>query len=85
MRRSFFFAVGLFVFLIGAQFLAVDKFVFKSRLPPPQKSQWFGSNEPKLGPNREFATPEWGPWTFMSTGAVIALYSFTIYKGAPTK
>ncbi len=85
MRRSFFFAIGLFVFLLGTQCLAVDKFILKSRLPAPPKNQWIASAEPQLGPNRELIPPDWAPWTLMSTGAVVCLYSYTVYRGQPAK
>ncbi len=86
MRRAFFFAIGIFVFLLGAQCLAVDKFVLKSRLPPPPpKNTWLSGDQPKVGPNRELVPPDWAPWTLMSTGAVVCLYSYTVYRSPPPK
>jgi hypothetical protein len=85
MRRSFFFAVGLFVLLVGAQCLAVEKFVLKARMSPPKTNAWLPATESAVGPHRELIPPEWAPWTLMSTGAVVSLYSCTIYRSKPAK
>ncbi len=85
MRRAFFFSICIFVFLLGAQCLAVDKFVLKSRLPPPQKTSWLAGEPPKVGPHRELVPPDWAPWTLMSAGAVVCLYSYTVYRSPPPK
>jgi hypothetical protein len=82
MWRAFFLAAGICFLLVGAQCLAVDRFVFKSRLPPPPKDTFLSlasvTSEPELGPHREVKTPDWAPYTLMSTGAIVCLYSFTI-------
>ena len=79
MWRAFFLAVGLFVALFGAQCLGVQKFVLKARRPiltPPDVV--LRAETPQLGPKKEFVPPPWAPWSLMSTGAVVCLYSFTI-------
>jgi len=77
MWRSFFLACGVFIMLLGAQCLAVEKMVLNMKGdPPPRTSPW--DNEPKPAPAVEWVPPQWFPWSFMSTGAVICLYSFTI-------
>jgi hypothetical protein len=62
MWRSFFLAVGVFLFILGAEALIVERAVL----------------------NRADATniipPEWAPWSLLSAGAVVILYSFTIPK-----
>jgi hypothetical protein len=79
MWRAFFLAAGICFLLVGAQCLAVDRFIFKARLPAPARDTFLSlSSEPELGPNREIKTPDWAPYTLMSTGAVVCLYSFTI-------
>jgi len=75
MWRSFFLAIGLFVCLVGAECLAVQKFVLKARVPVAQAP---GESQTKLGPQKEIVPREWAPWSLLSTGAVVSLYSFTI-------
>jgi hypothetical protein len=69
MWRSFFLAVGIFLCILGVESLAVDRAVLSG---PSSAGGAFQS------PGREFTPPEWAPWTLMSCGAVVLLYSFTI-------
>jgi hypothetical protein len=81
MWRAFFLAVGLYLILLGAQCLGVQKFVLKSRQPvvqQPQPTFLFRSDQPQAGPHKELIPPPWAPWSLMSTGAVVCLYSFSI-------
>jgi len=78
MWRSFFLAIGIVLCILGAECLAVQKFVLKSRLPAEAKALATLDNQPRLGPQREIVPREWAPWSLMSTGAVVCLYSFTI-------
>jgi hypothetical protein len=74
MLRAFFLAVGIFCFLLGAECLVVDKAVLAAS--SDQASGGFGQH---LAPAyREIVPPEWAPWSLMSGGAVVVLYSFTV-------
>jgi hypothetical protein len=79
MWKSFFLALGIVLCFVGAECLAVQKFVLKTRgaPPPPQNGLWT-STEPKLGPQQEITPRDWAPWSLLTTGAVVCLYSFTI-------
>lgn len=77
MWRAFFLGVGIFLMILGAECLAVD--TVYTRLqgdPPPKSSPW--DNEVKPAPQRTLTPPPWTPWSLMSTGAIVCLYSFTI-------
>jgi hypothetical protein len=54
--------------------LAVDKAVLSGPSQAAAPGQ-FGAFQT---PGREFTPPEWAPWTLMSCGVVVLLYSFTI-------
>jgi hypothetical protein len=77
MWRSFFLAVGAFLCILGIECLAIDRAVLAR-----------SSSEPGMGALAAFqgqaarviSPPEWAPWTLMSAGAVVLLYSFTIPK-----
>jgi hypothetical protein len=75
MWRSFFLAIGIVVCLLGAECLAVHKFVLKARASVAQAP---GESQKQLGPQKEIVPREWAPWSLLSTGAVVCLYSFTI-------
>ncbi len=86
MGRPLCFALGLTVFLFGAECLLLEKAVLKSRNAPDfDPIQYFGLNaltgsESPMGSNREFVPKEWMPWTFMGAGAVAMIYTCTLGK-----
>ena len=79
MWQSFFLAAGLYVVLLGVQCLGVSKVTLKLRDPPPPPVEGiFGDTEPKPGPLKVIQPQGWAPWSLISTGAVVCLYSFTL-------
>ena len=78
MWRALFLAMGIYVLILGAQCLGVQKFVLRMRVPVEQQIGAFVDPEPELGPNRVLVPAPWVPWSLMSSGAVVCLYSFTI-------
>ena len=88
MWRALFLAIGVYLMLLGAQCLGIGKFVLKSREPVAQQAQHifaFRPREPQLGPHKEVVPPPWAPWSLLSTGAVVCLYSFSIPNRMNTK
>ena len=76
MWRAFFLAVGVYFILVGAQCLSVDRIYFRDRDPPPARGPFdLGAKE---GAQRELKPAPWLPWTFISSGSVVCLYSFTL-------
>jgi hypothetical protein len=71
MWRALFLAIGIYMCLLGAQCLVVEKAVLTVRREAPLPGM-------TAGRSREFAPPEWAPWSLISAGAVTILYSFTI-------
>ena len=81
MWRAFFLSAGIFLILLGAQCLGIQKFVLKARQPVIEQAQQaflMTPQQTEVGPNRELVPPPWAPWSLMSTGAVVCLYSFSI-------
>lgn len=74
MWRAMFLAVGVYLMLLGAQCLGVEKFTLKSDGPTAQAA----STDGKSGSKKEVVPPPWAPWSLLSTGAVVCLYSFSI-------
>ncbi len=74
MCRSFFLAMGVYCCILGAECLAVEKAVMKKRFdaPPPEDAVQ------TVVERREIVPPVWAPWSLISTGAVVLLYSFSI-------
>jgi hypothetical protein len=65
MWRSFFLALGVFLFILGAEALVVERAVL---------------NRGESQTAADIVPPEWAPWSLLSAGAVVVLYSFTVPK-----
>lgn len=77
MWRALFLAIGVSIFLVGVQFLGVEKVVLKLKgEPPPQTSPF--DTEVKPAPPISIVPAPWAPYSLMACGAVVCLYSFTI-------
>jgi hypothetical protein len=87
MWRAVFLAVGISLCVLGAECLVVERFVMAGEGPEPSPQNpatLFGSPPPaSIAPQRDVETADWAPWSFLSAGAVIILYSLTINKGGP--
>ncbi|HZN35386.1 MAG TPA: hypothetical protein VFB80_16270 [Pirellulaceae bacterium] len=90
MWRAFFLAIGIYLCILGAECLVVDKFVMAAEKPvsaldptaaPPAPATLFGGTTPApLTMKKEIEPPEWAPWSLLSAGAVVILYSLTINR-----
>jgi hypothetical protein len=79
MWRSLFLAIGVFLIVLGIQCLGVAQFTLKIRDESAASTSIFDAT-PTLGPQKKVTPPPWAPWSLMSTGAVVCLYSFTLPK-----
>lgn len=79
MWRSLFLAIGVFLMVLGVQCLGVAQFTLKIREEAPAQTSIFDTT-PALGAQKKVTPPPWAPWSLMSTGAVVCLYSFTLPK-----
>jgi len=74
MFRAFFLALGVYGVLLGGECLLIDKAVLANK-----EDSAAGALVQRMTPTyREVAPPEWAPWTLLSGGAVVILYSFTL-------
>lgn len=74
MWRALFLALGISSIILGAECLAVEKATLKSR------QQAIGSDHSESPRGKVVKPPEWAPWSLMSGGVVVVLYSFTLPK-----
>ena len=87
MLRATFFSIGLFVLMLGASFLLVDKFVLNIKTTA-MKEQPRSGFRGLLGPSApvavekpsEFNPPDWAAFTLLSIGSVTMLYSVALPK-----
>lgn len=74
MLRSFFLAIGLTASILGLECLVVHKAV----LAPRGDSAASAVAQGVVPAVREVTPPEWAPWSLLSGGAVVMLYSFSL-------
>ncbi len=72
MWRALFLALGAYSCILGVEALAVDRAVLKEQVRNGQVVQAARVVDP----------PDWAPWSLLSAGAVVVLYSFTLPKRA---
>ena len=72
MWRSLFLALGAYTCLLGVEALAIEKAVIKKSV----------QGQPHQYTEEDLVPPEWAPWSLMSAGTVVVLYSFTIPRRA---
>ena len=75
MWRAFFLAIGICCCAIGVECLLIDKAMIITASDSAPAGSYGHTNAPRL---REFAPPEWAPWSLLAVGAVVMIYSFTI-------
>jgi hypothetical protein len=76
MWRPFFLAIGISLGIVGGECLLVDEAVVTL---PNQVDDSYGSFATS-NRRREVSPPEWAPWSLLSAGAVISLYSLTLHR-----
>jgi hypothetical protein len=78
MWRAFFLAVGITLCILGLECMVIEKAVLagEGKAPAAQPVNFFAPEQRPAA--REITPPEWAPWSLLSTGAVIILYSFTL-------
>jgi hypothetical protein len=77
MWRAFFLAIGVFLVILGVECLGVEKVQLRIHDKPAAPVSPFDT-EPAEGPPKLIIPPPWAPWSLLSSGAVMCLYSFTI-------
>ncbi len=78
MWRAVFLALGIILCILGGECLVVEKAVLAEPLVAAQPQSTFMT--PATPASREIQPPEWAPWSLLSGGAVILLYSYTVPK-----
>ena len=74
MFRAFFLAVGVYAFILGLECLVLDRAVLH-----PSRDASASALAQQIAPAyREITPAEWAPWSLLSAGAVVMLYSFTL-------
>jgi hypothetical protein len=77
MWRALFLAVGFFAMILGVECLGVERITLKIHDDPPEPTSFLETKAAE-GPAKQVVPPPWAPWSLLSSGAVMCLYSFTL-------
>ncbi|MCA9199279.1 MAG: hypothetical protein KDA87_17155 [Planctomycetales bacterium] len=82
MWRSIFLAIGIALSLFGAQSMVMDRLILSDRFDQSvvNTNEFFPEESTTTVTPREITPAEWTPWTLMSAGAVVMLYSITLKR-----
>ncbi len=83
MWRAFFLAIGISCCVLGMEAIALEKAVLDSSNPLVGRlasKGALGIQRASTSGSVELSPPEWAPWTLISAGVVVILYSFSIPK-----
>lgn len=80
MWRSLFIALGVFLCLLGAEFLACEHLVLRQNVPESQPvastNQFISYATPGPQVKKKIYVPkDWMPWTLLASGATVLMYS----------
>jgi len=84
MWRAFFLAIGIYMCIVGAECLAIERFELAEEQigdEPGTPATLFGAPPAPMIGSRDIEPAEWAPWSFLSAGTVIILYALTINRG----
>ena len=74
MWRPFFLALGIYSVMLGLECMVVDRAVMAQTEEHGVKAV-----AQRMAPKvRQVVPPDWAPWSLLSGGAVVILYTFTI-------
>jgi hypothetical protein len=73
-----FLAIGVYLCILGAQCLAVEKVVLKIREQPRAVQNSLLSDPPNPGSKITIVPPAYAPWSLMAFGSVVILYAFDL-------
>ena len=82
MWRALFTAIAICLLILGAEFLIVDNAVLALPQRKAAPTSPFEPPPPQGPKTRQISPPEWAPWTLLSAGAVVLLYTITLSRNS---
>jgi len=80
MWRALFLAIGITIFILGAECLGLERIVMKKRgkAPAAAENSTLMPAAPASGPRINIVPSDYAPWSLMATGLIVVIYSFTL-------
>ena len=80
MWRALFLAIGITIFILGAECLGLERIVMKKRgkAPAVAEQTTLMPAAPAAAPRINIVPSDHMPWSLMATGLIVVIYSFTL-------
>jgi len=79
MWRAMFLATGAYLVILGAECLGVEKIMLNVKGPATAaKEEYLYSSAPPAAKKLTMTPTDWAPWSLISTGSIVMIWSFTI-------
>ncbi|MGE3779569.1 MAG: hypothetical protein AB7F89_20435 [Pirellulaceae bacterium] len=80
MWHAFLIAIGVAALILGGEFLVIERATLTLPVEENLEQRPLLSDLHQATHSKEFVPPEWAPWTLLSFGAVMVLYSTSAGK-----
>ena len=84
MWKSFFLAIGATLCIVGMECLLIERATLTDEAVKTRNVSAAGTASVDVPGAKDVVPPEWAPWSLMSTGMVVILYSFSIPQRVTT-
>lgn len=68
MWRALFTAIGITTAVVGLECMVIEKAILRPK----------GDSPSALVGGKEIVPPDWAPWSLVTAGVIVVIYSFTI-------
>ncbi|MCA9174617.1 MAG: hypothetical protein KDB14_09025 [Planctomycetales bacterium] len=83
MWQSFFLAIGITLCIVGVECMLIERATLTDVAAMTHNASYSPDGPPKVL-SKDVVPPEWAPWSLLSTGVVVILYSFSLPKRVHT-
>ena len=80
MWKSFFLAVGIMMCIVGVECMLIERATLTDSAALTHNVSMSPDAGRPMVVNKDVVPPEWAPWSLMSTGVVVIIYSFTLAR-----
>jgi len=81
MLKPFVLSIGIYLCILGGECLILDKAIMASETEETPPQQVGILNSQLVAEKKEITPSGWAPWSLLSVGAVVIMYSASMHRG----
>lgn len=78
MWKSFFLAIGIMMCIVGIECMLIERATLTDAAALTHNVSYSDDPTKPMVVTKDVVPPDWAPWSLLSTGVVVILYSFSI-------